>query len=47
MQLLIRFVVGGLVVSSFAMLADVLRPKVRRMRGGRRSADCKKPSIGR
>jgi uncharacterized membrane protein (GlpM family) len=27
MQLLIRFVVGGLVVSTFAMLADVLRPK--------------------
>jgi uncharacterized membrane protein (GlpM family) len=27
MQLLIRFVVGGLFVSSFAMLADVLRPK--------------------
>jgi uncharacterized membrane protein (GlpM family) len=27
MQLLIRFVVGGLVVSTFAVLADVLRPK--------------------
>jgi uncharacterized membrane protein (GlpM family) len=27
MQLLIRFVVGGLVVSVFALLADVLRPK--------------------
>jgi hypothetical protein len=27
MEYLIRFVVGGLVVSAFAVLSDVLRPK--------------------